>query len=158
MASAIHQHGSALAILMSPPLWKSFNAGMLCSWSCPCRSGHNVPLSPWQDKRFHLFCHFLSLYKWESTIPFKFRALRIVYALSHLWLFVIPRAATRQAPLTMGVLQASMLGCIAIFFSRRSSQPRDGLRSPALQADSLSSESPGMPTSNIMRFNISSLN
>ena len=50
MASAIHQHGSAIAILMSPPLWKFFNSGFLCSWSCPCRSGHKVPLSPWQDK------------------------------------------------------------------------------------------------------------
>ena len=47
---AIHQHGSAIAILMSPPLWKFFNSGFLCSWSCPCRSGHKVPLSPWQDK------------------------------------------------------------------------------------------------------------
>ena len=77
LVSAIHQHGSAIAILTSTPLWKSCNSGILCSWSCPCRSGHNVPLSPWQDKRFCLFCHFLS-HEWESVIPFKFRALRIV--------------------------------------------------------------------------------
>ena len=44
LVSAIHQHGSAIAILMSPPLWKSFNPGILCSQSCPCRFGHNVPL------------------------------------------------------------------------------------------------------------------
>ena len=44
LASAIHQHRSAIVILMSPPLWKSFNPAILCSRSCPCRSGHNVPL------------------------------------------------------------------------------------------------------------------
>ena len=29
-----------------PSTGKSFNPGILCSRSCPCRSGHNVPLSP----------------------------------------------------------------------------------------------------------------
>ena len=76
--SAIHQHGSAIAIVTSPPLWRTFNLGILCSWSSPCRSGHTLPLSPWQDNRFCLFCHFLPLYERESVIHFKFRALRIV--------------------------------------------------------------------------------
>ena len=76
--SAIYQHGSAIAILMSPPLWKSFNSGILCSSSCPCRSGHNVPLSAWQDKSFCLFCHFLISLRMASTMPFRSRALIIV--------------------------------------------------------------------------------
>ena len=78
MVSAMHQHGSAIAILTSPPLWKTFNAGILCFRSCPCTSGHNIPLSPQQDKSFCLLCNFLSLYEWESVIPFKFRTLKIV--------------------------------------------------------------------------------
>ena len=65
LVSAIHQHGSAIAILMCPPLWKSFNPGILCSQSCPRNSGHNVPLSPQEDKSFFLLCHVLSLYKWQ---------------------------------------------------------------------------------------------
>ena len=40
-----------------------------------------------------------------------------------------------------GILQARILECVAIPFSRGSSQPR----SPALQADSLPSEPPGKP-------------
>ena len=71
MASSMHQHGSTIVILLFLPLWKSFNSGILCSSSCPSRPGHNVRLSPWQDKRFCLFCHFLSLYKWESVQSFE---------------------------------------------------------------------------------------
>ena len=78
MASAIHPHRSAVGILMSTPLWKAFNTGILCSERFQCRSGHNIPLSPQQDKRFCLSCKFLSLYEWESVIPFKSRALSIV--------------------------------------------------------------------------------
>ena len=64
LVSAIHQHGSAIAIVTSPPLWQTFNLGILCYWSCPCRSGHTPPLSPWQDDRLCLFCpFFISLWK-----------------------------------------------------------------------------------------------
>ena len=42
-----------------------------------------------------------------------------------------------------GILQAGILEWVAISFSRGSSWHRDGTRSPALQADSLSSELPG---------------
>ena len=78
LVSAIHQHGSAIAILMCPPLWKSFNPGILCSQSCPRNSGHNVPLSPQEDKSFFLLCHVLSLYKWQVLYLSKFRALIII--------------------------------------------------------------------------------
>ena len=42
-----------------------------------------------------------------------------------------------------GILQASILECVAIPFPRGSSNPGIEARSPALQADSLSSEPPG---------------
>ena len=45
--------------------------------------------------------------------------------LSHVWLFVIPRTVIRQAPLSMGLLQAGILEWVAISFSRGHSQPRD---------------------------------
>ena len=41
------------------------------------------------------------------------------------------------------ILQARILECVAIPFSRGSSKSRDQTRSPTLQADSLSSEPPG---------------
>ena len=42
-----------------------------------------------------------------------------------------------------GILRARILEWVDIPFSRGSSQPRDGARSPALQEDSSSSELPG---------------
>ena len=36
---------------------------ILCSYSCPCRSGHTIPVNFQQDKCYILFCNFLSLYK-----------------------------------------------------------------------------------------------
>ena len=54
-----------------------------------------------------------------------------------------PWTATRQAPLSMGVLQARVLEWIAMPSSRGSSQPRDQTRSPTLQVDSLLTETPG---------------
>ena len=44
-----------------------------------------------------------------------------------------------------GILQARILEWVAFPFSRRSSQPRDQTRSPAMQADSLPAEQPGKP-------------
>ena len=44
-----------------------------------------------------------------------------------------------------GILQVRILEWIALPSSRGSSQPRGRTRSPALQADSLSSEPPGKP-------------
>ena len=43
-----------------------------------------------------------------------------------------------------GILQARILEWVAIPFPRRSYRPRDRTRSPTLQADSLSSEPPGI--------------
>ena len=44
-----------------------------------------------------------------------------------------------------GILQARMLEWVAVPFFRGSSQPRDGTRSPTLQADSLPAEPQGKP-------------
>ena len=56
-----------------------------------------------------------------------------------------PMDRSPQAPLSMGTLQARILEWVAMPSSRGSSQPRIKPRSPALQADSLPSESPGKP-------------
>ena len=41
--------------------------GILCSCSCPHKSGHTVPVNLWQDKYYFLFCN-LSLYEWKCHI------------------------------------------------------------------------------------------
>ena len=46
-------------------------------------------------------------------------------SLNHVWLFATPWTVVCQAPLSMGILQATMLEWIAMTFSRGSSQPRD---------------------------------
>ena len=53
-----------------------------------------------------------------------------------------PRDCTLPSSSVHGTLLARILGWVAISFSRRSSQPRNGTRSPILQADSLPFESP----------------
>ena len=53
--------------------------GILCSGSCPRRSGHDVPVNLQQDKCYSLFCNFLSLNEWKSVTPLKVRALRKGY-------------------------------------------------------------------------------
>ena len=45
--------------------------------------------------------------------------------LSHVWLFETPWTVARQAPLSIGILQARILEWVAMPSSRRSSQPRD---------------------------------
>ena len=58
-------------------------------------------------------------------------------------LFATPWTAVRQAPLSMGILQARILEWVAMPSSRGSSQPRDqtGVScTAALHADSLQSE------------------
>ena len=42
---------------------KLLGVGILCSSSCPCRSGHNVSINL-QDKCYSLFCNFSSLDEW----------------------------------------------------------------------------------------------
>jgi len=46
-------------------------------------------------------------------------------SLSHVWLFATPWTVAHQAPLSIGILQASTLEWVAFPFSRGSSQPRD---------------------------------
>ena len=48
-----------------------------------------------------------------------------VKSFSRVWLFVTPWTVACQAPLSMGLLQATVLEWIAISFSRGSCQPRD---------------------------------
>ena len=55
----------------------------------------------------------------------------------------VPQTVARQAPPSMGILQARKLEWVAMPSSRASSHPRP--RTPALQADSLPSEPPGKP-------------
>ena len=65
----------------------------------------------------------------------------------HVLLFVTTWTVACQAPSSVhGILQARILECVAIHFSRGSS-PGEGVEpgSPALEADSLLSEPPGKP-------------
>ena len=66
---------------------------------------------------------------------------------SHVWLFVTPWTIVRQAPLSMGILQARILEWVARPSSRGSSQPRDWTCvTPALQGNSLLMSHQGSPT------------
>ena len=40
---------------------KLLGAGILCSYSCPCRSGHSVPVNLQEDNFYFLFCNFFFL-------------------------------------------------------------------------------------------------
>ena len=57
-----------------------------------------------------------------------------VRLLSHVGFFVIPWTIARQAPLSMGILQARILEWVAMPSCRGSSQPRDGTHPEALGA------------------------
>ena len=46
-------------------------------------------------------------------------------SLSHVQLFVTAWTVASQVPLSMGIIQTRILQCIAIPFSKGSSQPRD---------------------------------
>ena len=69
----LHQKGSGVGCC------KLLRVKSLCSCICPCRTGHDAPVTLQGDKCYSLFCNFLSLYDWESVIPLKVRALRIGY-------------------------------------------------------------------------------
>ena len=68
---------------------------------------------------------------------------RYIYGcvLSHVQLCDPMDCVTHWASLSMGMLQARILECVAMLSSRVSSQPR----SPTWQADSLPSDLPGKP-------------
>ena len=59
----------------------------------------------------------------SSSIPFT-HLVKLLFSCC-VRLFVTPWTVPRQAPLSMGILQASMFEWIVILFSRGSSQPRD---------------------------------
>ena len=69
--------------------------------------------------------------------------MRCVSWLSHVWLFVTPWTAACQTPLSTGILQAGILGSVAMFSSRGSFQPRDQTLVSHIAADSLLSERRG---------------
>ena len=56
---------------------------------------------------------------------------------SHVWHFVTPWTVAYQAPLSMGILQASILGWVAMPSSRGSSRPRDQTRICYVSCESL---------------------
>ena len=60
-------------------------------------------------------------------------------------LFATPWTRSLTGSSLHGILQTRILEWVAISFSRGSSQPRDQTRSPAFQADALTSEPPGKP-------------
>ena len=47
---------------------------------------------------------------------------------SHVWLFANQWTVAHQAPLSLGILQARKLECVAMSSSRGSSWPRDQIR------------------------------
>ena len=69
--------------------------------------------------------------------------------LSHVWLFVTPRTVARQAPLSMEFSRPEYLS--GQLFPSPGELPNPGIepRSPAWQADSLLSESPGKPMNTV---------
>ena len=65
--------------------------------------------------------------------------------LSRVQLFVTPGTVARQAPLSMGILQARILEQVACPPPKNLSNPGIEPRSPTFQADSLTSEPPRKP-------------
>ena len=95
-----------------PSTVENFNAAVLCSRSCPCRSSRNSPLSPQQDRSFCLLCDFYSVYEWENVIPFNiFRALRIVLVPQSWRFFATLRIVGHQAPCPWNSLGRNIRVC-----------------------------------------------
>ena len=67
----------------------------------------------------------------------------VVYSLSHVWLFMTPLTVAYQAPLSMGFSRQEYW--TGLLFPGDLPDPGIKPRSPALQKDSLPSESPGKP-------------
>ena len=60
--------------------------------------------------------------------------------------FEIPWNAARQAPLSIGILQAKVLEWVALPFSRRSSQLRDQIQVSHIAGRLLTYSHPGKPS------------
>ena len=71
-----------------------------------------------------LHCQFCSLLLSEE-FSFSICAWYPLICASGVWLFATPWTATRQAPLSLGILQAGILEWVAMSSSRGSSQPKD---------------------------------
>ena len=102
-------------------------------WPSKCRHGivdSQVSIE-WHSVQFNSvqFSHsVMSDYihgKWETSPTYQPRATRVLSCFSHVQLLAPPWIVARQAPVSMGILQASILEWVAISFSRGSSQPRD---------------------------------
>ena len=69
---------------------------------------------------------FLNLYSFSDRITYCYSYIMShVWVLSHVWPCVTSWTIARQAPLSIGILQARILEWVAISSSRRSSRPRD---------------------------------
>ncbi|MDP1097659.1 hypothetical protein Q6288_26585, partial [Klebsiella quasipneumoniae] len=69
-----------------------------------------------------------------------------VQSLSHVQLFATLRTVACQAPLSIGILQASILEWVAKSFSRGSSQPRDQTQVSCIAGRFFTTESPCKPS------------
>ena len=84
----------------------------------------------------------------DTSIHFLWPAhMLCAYLLSHVQLFATPWTVARQATLSVGILQARILECIAMLCPPPGDlpNPETELRFPALQVDSLPAEPPGKP-------------
>ena len=84
---------------------------------------------------------FLYFYMYKYMYIFE----KIVKSLSRVRLFPTPWTVVCQAPLSTGIIQAGILEWVAIFFSRRSSQPRDQTRVSHLAGRLFTLEPQGKP-------------
>ena len=82
--------------------------------------------SSWQCARGQKVSYLEGRQWWRVAWSFIFFLhARVLSCFSHVWLFVTLWNVVHQAPLSMGILQARILECVSMPFSRRSSQPRD---------------------------------
>ena len=81
----------------------------------------------WDDiQRFRVLTKTISVQVFSAIFPWCLHSIYVCcQSLSHVWLLVNPWTEARQAPLSMGILQARILEWVAMPYSRRSSQPRD---------------------------------
>ena len=92
-------------------------------WGCKMSD-----MTKWLNTRMP--CQVRTVY-FKETISLSYSAVMPRYSfcyavlLSHVWLFETPWTVARQAPLSIGILQARILEWVAMPSSRRSSQPRD---------------------------------
>ena len=81
----------------------------------------------WDDiQRFGVLTKTTSVQVFSAIFPWCLHSVYVCgQSLSRVWLLVNPWTEPRQAPLSMGILQARILEWVAMPYSRRSSQPRD---------------------------------